>query len=202
LQTDAAAWEEVLQRVASVQRASLGRAERLLAAGAPDFRPHTVAARLEQLVEDLRLVGDERRRVLAMVPGIASAAADLQRNSIGVGISHGDLQPNNLLAPPTSKPFDWGDAVVAHPFCTLTSMRWSIDDQQLFNVVRDAYLSEWTDMADITKLRRIAECAELVGCVASIWTWVRVGPAGIALHPASIPAWFERIELGLTRLGS
>jgi hypothetical protein len=199
--TDPAAWAPVLNHVASAQRAAIGKEEQLLAAGVPDFRPHTVTARLEQLIDDLNLAGSERRRVLAMVSKVGEIACRLGSDGIGVGISHGDLQPNNLLVPPASKPFDWGDAVVAHPFCTLTILRWSINDEHLHEVVREGYLLNWTDIADTTELRHVAQCAELVGCVAAIWTWVRVGRAGIDLHPASIPTWFDRIELGLRSFG-
>ena len=96
-----------------------------------------------------------------------------------------------------SKPFDWGDAVVGHPFCTLTSMRWSVDNDDLYATLHDDYLSHWADVAEVSELRRSAALAEFVGCVASIWTWVRVGPEGIELHPASIPAWLDRIESGI-----
>jgi hypothetical protein len=197
LQFDLKAWAPVLARIAQAQRATCTRAEELLSVGVPDFRPHTVAHRLHNIVNDLGLTGKARDRVLAFEPGLAAAAAELITGPIGSAISHGDLQPNNMLAPPTSKPFDWGDAVIAHPFCTLTSLRWSIDDPNLYRILRRGYLAHWSDTATPCELEQLAEAAELVGCVASIWTWIRVGPAGIALHPNSIPTWFNRIEAGI-----
>jgi hypothetical protein len=193
---DITVWAPVLANLAAAQRATMshvGRVDLLLEVGVPDFRPHLVAERLELLGSE-PLLGQYARRIAAVVPGISTAAAQLDADSIGWSVSHGDLQPNNMLAPPTSKPFDWGDAVVAHPFCTLTSLRWSIDNDDLYVRLRHEYLTHWADVANLRELVRVAHLAELVGCVAAIWTWVRVGPAAIALHPHPIPMWLERIE--------
>jgi hypothetical protein len=198
LHSDPELWAPVLANVAEAQKATVGRTQELISVGVPDFRPSTVGLRLEQLVVDLDLVGVQRRRVLGFATQLETAAAELDSGPIGSAISHGDLQPNNMLAPPTSKPFDWGDAVVTHPFCTLTSLRWSVDDVDLYGVLRSSYLSHWSDHGPPAELNRLADLAQLVGCVASIWTWVRVGPAAIKVHPKSIPTWFDRIENGLT----
>ena len=63
-------------------------------------------------------------------------------------IQHDDLHGGNILVGPDGdRFFDWGDAVVAHPFTTLTTTFNSIAhktgrdlDDPVFSRLRDVYL--------------------------------------------------------------
>jgi aminoglycoside phosphotransferase (APT) family kinase protein len=162
--------------------------------GVPDFHPQTVCDRLRLIGEELEFSKLQLARIHMLADQLEPVAVALAASPLADGLSHGDLHANNLFGPPTSKPFDWGDAVVGHPFCTLSNLRMSLDDDDFYFILRDRYLQEWGDLMDPVELRRDAEHAEIAGCVAAIWTWLRVGPEGIALHPNSIPSWIDRLE--------
>ena len=125
------------------------------------------AAELARLLDDDRVWGlvtpDER----AAADGRASAAAcraaarsatasrGWTRPASPHTIQHDDLHGGNIVVGPAGdRFFDWGDAVVAHPFATLTVTFNSIAhqtgrdlDDPAFDRLRDAYLEAWTDVA-------------------------------------------------------
>ena len=62
-----------------------------------------------------------------VVRTLADDAGGVRRSS--ASLDHGDLHGNNVLVASGDGPirlFDWGDAVVAHPFATLTTTLGSI----------------------------------------------------------------------------
>ena len=100
-------------------------------------------------------------------------------------VDHNDLHPWNMLVPRLDRPdevrfYDWGDAVIAHPFaCTLVPLGWtqhrlasSLDDPDLLGI-RDAYLKVFSDLAPHAELAATLEAACRVGKVARALTWAR-----------------------------
>ena len=101
--------------------------------------------------------------------------------------------------------FDWGDAVVGHPFGTLLTALRSIahhhelspDDPALVRVA-DAYLETWSDLADVVDLRAQARLAIRVGPITRTLAWRRalVGcdEASLAEWGDNPGGWLEEIE--------
>jgi Ser/Thr protein kinase RdoA (MazF antagonist) len=151
-----------------------------------------VTERFRSLVET---VADEdlRRRLLARVPTVEQAAANLA-DGVPPTVQHDDLHDANVLAgldglgPPAF--FDWGDAMVSHPFATLLvtrrvlTMRLGKDaESSAADRLTDAYLDAWADIAPRARLRDHVDDALVVGAVGRAWSWAR------ALQAAPEPEW-------------
>jgi hypothetical protein len=176
-------WIGLLPAYAAFQRRTTEAVDALLAAGVPDERPRRYPAILEQLVdvdglwtrvdEPERATSDETRRRLADLAGLVQdLAGELESSPVAVSLDHGDLHGNNVLPDASNGPriFDWGDAVVAHPFATLTSTLGSIGYHAGLDPygpgvadVRDAYVAAWADVAPIEALRADATLAMDLG---------------------------------------
>jgi Phosphotransferase enzyme family len=196
------AWAPALAALVRVQRAALQRGRELVRLGVPDFHPRTICDRLRWIGDELSLPAVQLKRIRMLADQLEPISIELVASPFADGLSHGDLHANNLFAPPTSTPFDWGDAVVGHPFCTLSNLRMSLNDDDFYFILRDRYLAAWRDAMNPVELRREADHAEIAGCVAAIWTWLRIGPDGIALHPNSIPSWIDQLETLLRQSGA
>jgi hypothetical protein len=94
--------------------------DRLLAAGAPDWR----AARFPGLVEDLLsrpethsvLAREELARLHALAADLPARFAALQRCGLPETLVHGDFHPGNFRSDGTTLVLlDWGDSGVGHP---------------------------------------------------------------------------------------
>jgi len=109
---------------------------------------------------------------LAAAPGAAS-------------LDHNDLHPWNMLVPGLGQPdrvrfYDWGDAVIAHPFAAmLVPLGWtqrrlgiSLHGPELAQI-RDAYVHVFSDLAPHAQLVATLELACRVGKVARVLTWTR-----------------------------
>ena len=191
---DLDAWERIIRDYAALQRSSETRVDDLTAAGVPDGRPATVAATLRALVDDEDLwdldlqdpedraaVAAARPRLTALLPWVADVAAELRELGIASTIQHDDLHGGNIFVGPDGvRFFDWGDAVVAHPFGTLTVTLNSIahhaglapTDPGLVRV-RAAYLETWTDVAPRVDLERQLDLAIELGRIARAAAWKR-----------------------------
>ena len=165
---DLVAWERILAEYAALQRsvegdAAVGRAAR---GRTPDGRPagcpmrssacSTTTRRGPASVPDGRAEADAARLRLRGSAGVIRAAAtDLASAGVAAAIQHDDLHGGNILVGPAGdRFFDWGDAVVAHPFGTLTTTFNSIAhktgldlDDPAFARLRDVYLEAWTDVS-------------------------------------------------------
>jgi hypothetical protein len=106
--------------------------------------------------------------------------ARLASTGIAATIQHDDLHGGNIMAADGDRFFDWGDAVVAHPFATLTVTFNSIAhntgrglDDRAFTRLRDAYLEAWTDIAPRDLLAEAAAVARDLGCIGRSLAWER-----------------------------
>jgi hypothetical protein len=191
---DLNAWERILAEYAALQRSVEDEATRdeILAAGVPDGRPSRLPGELARLLEDDGAWGmitdDERaatdaarRRLRGRLAAVDDAVAELEAAGIPASIQHDDLHGGNILVGPNGdRFFDWGDAVVAHPFSTLTTTFNSIAhhtgrglDDPVFERLRDVYTDAWTDRLAPPDLVRAVALARALGCVSKSLAWER-----------------------------
>ena len=102
--------------------------------------------------------------------------------SFSVLLEHDDLHGGNVLVGPDGdRFFDWGDAVVAHPFGTLTVTFNSIAhklelpaEDPAFARLEAVYLEAWDGVAPRADLRRAAAITRVLGCIGRALAWERV----------------------------
>jgi len=181
------AFVTMLPRYAQLQRALAPEAGRLLTLGVSDMRAAIMPRRFE---EALHAVADTidpetRERVAAMGETFASWCRRLASMPGAPSVDHNDLHPWNILVPRLDRPdevrfYDWGDAVVAHPFASmLVPLTWLQDrlglglDSPSAIRVREAYLAEFGDLATPAQLQETLELACRVGKVARALIWHR-----------------------------
>jgi hypothetical protein len=190
---DPSAWIDILPAYATMQRRHEDRTEALIAAGVPDERPARYPGILVGLLADddpWRRVDDAdraraeatRRSLSDLVPLVERLSAELDASSVRPSVEHGDLHGNNVLFARNGTPrfFDWGDAVIAHPFVTLTTTLGSIGHHGGFDPygprlarLRDAYIEAWTDVVPRRDLRHEATVAMDLGHIGKAAAWER-----------------------------
>ena len=198
---DLLAWERILGEYAALQRSVEGdpAVADMLAAGTPDGRPERLPDQLDRLLEDDvvwtrvtpadRAEADAARRRLRRAAGeIREAASELASSGVAASIQHDDLHGGNILVGPAGdRFFDWGDAVVANPFGTLTTTFNSIAHKTgldlgdpAFVRLRDVYLDAWTDRLPRETLTEVTTLARDLACIGKSLSWER---AFIGLAP-------------------
>lgn len=191
--TDLGRWERILADYAALQRRMEQRVDEMLVVGVPDQRPEHVPDTLTRLLEaddvwtrvdavDRPTAERARERLRQLAPVVADMAAALAASRIAATIDHGDLHGNNIVIGDDGSPrfFDWGDAVVAHPFATLSTTLGSIahhaglalDGPELARLRHD-YLEAWTDVATRADLTLTAELAIDLGPIGKAAAWAR-----------------------------
>jgi hypothetical protein len=216
---DIGAWERILAEYAALQRAveSTPVRDEMLLGGVPDQRPGRLGGELARLVEDdaiwARMTSEERvdadiaRADLREAPDIVAAAiAELDAAGVAASIQHDDFHGGNILVGRDGdRFFDWGDAVVAHPFSTLTTTFNSIAhhtgrslDDAVFPRLRDAYTEAWTDCLSRADLARVAVLAQVLGCITKSCAWERalinLGPDEMDGHGDAVAGWLMELD--------
>lgn len=220
---DLGAWARILAEYAVLQRSVEGNEEvaAMLTAGTPDGRPERLVDGLDRLLEDDlawdRVPADEgaaaqaARHRLRGARGIIAAAVDeLASTGIAATIQHDDLHGGNIVVGPEGdRFFDWGDAVVAHPFATLTVTFNSVAhgtgrtlDDPAFGRLRDVYIEAWTDVASRDQLVTSAAFARDLGCIGRALGWERalvdLEPHEMDGHASTVAGWLmefaERLD--------
>ena len=221
---DMAAWAKIVPVYGAFQRGLATAVDDLLGAGVPDERPARYPDMLASLLVDDRIwtrvdpadrprTDAARRRLVDLTPLVAELAAALEASAIPASLDHGDLHGNNVVpaADGSFRLFDWGDAVVAHPFATLTTTLGSIGHHAGVDPyspavveVRDAYLSAWADIAPTPVLDRTATLAIDLGHIGKAAAWERallgLEPDEMAGFHGATAAWLadlaDRLETG------
>jgi hypothetical protein len=168
----------------------------LLAVGVADMRPAAMGDRFDEaLVVAQRHVDrrPDRAEALESVAGLRPTfAAWCERLSAAPGaptLDHNDLHGGNvfLTGAGEARFFDWGDAVVAHPFASAlvlrSVVRWILDvheETPMERRILDAYLEPFTTEAPLAELQEVVDIACEVGKVARALVWARA----VALLPA------------------
>lgn len=181
----------VVPHYAELQRALTGHVGELLSFGLADMRPATLPDRLDEAVEGIgRYLGRHAddadratlRRVAAARPMVVEWCQRLAAGVAPAGLDHNDLHAWNVLTTPSGRPrfYDWGDAVVAHPFAsmlvTLGFFRSELhlaDSNPRARRVRDAYLEAFADLGPRSELVTELELACRVGKIARSLVWLR-----------------------------
>jgi hypothetical protein len=187
---DLGEWERILPAYASLQRELAPRADALIALGVPDLRPAVMPAHFARLIDapSTGLGDSDRARLHDLLPVYTEWCSHLAASGIAPSLQHDDLHDGNVFVGPMvatdpadggDRIFDWGDAVVAHPFGTLLATLRSIASRdstvgrrELLRL-RDAYLEPWTAEQPRAALEETVSTALRVGAVGRAFAWER-----------------------------
>ncbi|SEF12910.1 phosphotransferase [Jiangella alba] len=181
----------VVPQYAELQRTLAAHVGDLLTFGLADMRPAALPERLDEAVEAIgRYLGrhasdDDHtalRRVAAARPTVAEWCDRLTGGVATASLDHNDLHVWNVLTTPSGRRrfYDWGDAVVAHPFASMlvtlgflrSELHLTDDDPRLLRV-RDAYLAGFAELGSRAELVTELELACRVGSIARSLVWLR-----------------------------
>jgi hypothetical protein len=127
---DMSRWGDVLDGAADIARAMEPDVERLLAAGVPDLRLAVLPDKYAALVA----ADDVEQRFRDAVPRVREMAAELASYGVTETLQHDDLHDGQVFVDGDRQLIlDWGDAVISHPFFTLSVtlegvVAWGLDD--------------------------------------------------------------------------
>jgi hypothetical protein len=127
---DLTRWDDVLDGAADIARAMETDVGALLAAGVPDLRLATLPGRYAEVVD----APDVERRFRDAVPRVRELAEELASYGVPETLQHDDLHDGQVFVRGDRQLIlDWGDAVVSHPFFTLSVtlegvVAWGLDD--------------------------------------------------------------------------
>ncbi|WP_371406402.1 aminoglycoside phosphotransferase family protein [Kribbella sp. NBC_00662] len=171
-------WEEVLVQYADLQRTLVPRAEDLLRLGVPDAR--VLPELFDSIVQTIEV--GVRERLAAFRPQLVEWCAELDGIGIPATLDHADLHDGQILVagPGRYTFFDWGDANVGHPFCSLLvaiDRAAELLGPDVVQRLEDAYLEPWTAEHPRSDLRRAAALARRLSPLTRASSWGRLFPA-------------------------
>lgn len=176
-------WEEILRQYASMQRALVPRAREMEELGVPSARTAALPELFDRLLaENTALRSDERRRLEDLRPVLADWCAELAAVGVADTLDHSDLHDAQLFVAGSGRFtfFDWGDAAVSHPFCSLLVPALRAGERygpQVLPRLRDAYLEPWTGAGRSgADLRRAVRLAWRLGALGRACSWGRLFP--------------------------
>ncbi|MFJ4920534.1 aminoglycoside phosphotransferase family protein [Streptomyces sp. NPDC088725] len=180
---DPYAWEEPLSRYADMQRTLMSHTEEVESLGVP--KAHTAALpevfdRIVQSNGTLESADVEQLRELR--PRLVDWCAELAGMGIADALDHSDLHDGQLFAPRPGRLtfFDWGDAAVTHPFCSLLVPARAARERfgpGVLPRLRDAYLEPWTSSGlTAPELRRAVSLACRLATIGRACSWCRLFP--------------------------
>jgi aminoglycoside/choline kinase family phosphotransferase len=127
---DMSRWDDILDGAAEIARAMELDVDQLLAAGVPDLRLAVLPERYAALVESM----DVEQRFRDAVPRVREMAEELASYGVAETLQHDDLHDGQVFVRGDRQLIlDWGDAVISHPFFTLSVtlegvVAWGLDD--------------------------------------------------------------------------
>jgi hypothetical protein len=167
-----AALTRAMAAYAQLQRAAAPRVDALLAAGVPDMRPQVLPARFDAA---LGFVAPEQaERLRALRPDVVAWCEQLAAAPGAASVDHNDLHPGNMLDG-GARFYDWGDAVIAHPFACLLMPLGYVSGElgRDPSAVLHAYLDGFADLAPRDDLLATARLAVQLAKIARAHTWER-----------------------------
>lgn len=127
---DLSRWDDILEGAADIARAMETDVDALVGAGVPDMRLAVLPDRYAALVE----AEDVEQRFRDAVPRVRELAEELATYAVTETLQHDDLHDGNVFVRAGRHLIlDWGDAVVSHPFFTMSVtlegfVAWGLDD--------------------------------------------------------------------------
>lgn len=177
-------WEDALRGYAVAQRALVPYAEKVAGLGVPSARPDELPGLFDTLVAENTALGrEERVALVALRPRLVEWCQELAAVGVADSLDHADLHDGQLFRPAPGRFtfFDWGDALVGHPFCSLLVPARSAEDRfgpEALPRLRDAYLEPWTgDGVTAGELRRAVGPAWRLAALGRAASWGRMFPA-------------------------
>ncbi|GAB3463179.1 phosphotransferase [Kineococcus endophyticus] len=161
-------WADALRAYGEVQRATAPHADALVALGVPDLRLPELPTAFERLA--LRWAPDLR----PLLPRVRDDAAELADLGLPATLQHDDLHDGNVFAA-GSRPFDWGDACVGHPFASLLVALDAAPEGPApdpSGPAAAAYLAGWPDLP-VEGLDRVLRLAVRLAVVSRADSWDR-----------------------------
>lgn len=172
----------VLPQYGQLQRDLAPHADELVSMGVADMRPAVMPDRFDEAVAVVEArAGQRMDAIREMRATFAGWCERLGESPVAASIDHNDLHPWNIFySAGRARFYDWGDAVVAHPFASMLvalavvrmQLGVGVDDSAVTRP-RDAYLEVWSDVAPRAVLVAEQELACWVGKVARALTWDR-----------------------------
>lgn len=185
---------EVLPRYAELQLALAPHVEELLAIGLTDMGPGRLPERFEEALAVVSAYlsrrGSEQERasyerLLLARPQVEEWSRRLAALPGAVSLDHNDLHAWNVFYAVRAgrvdvRFYDWGDAVVAHPFSSMMiglgwlKRMWGVgdDDPRLLRA-RDAYLEPYDGLGPRALLVETLELSCRLGEIARALVWAR-----------------------------
>jgi hypothetical protein len=186
------AWTDLLRQYAGMQRALIPHARAMERLGVPSARTRDLPEVFDKLLARNTLLGpDARTRLGALRPRLVDWCAELAALGIEDSLDHADLHDGQLFRPAPGRFtfFDWGDAAVSHPFCSLRVTAERACDRygpQVLPRLRDAYLEPWTGAGRTAAgLRRAASLAWRLSSLGRAASWGRVFPSASGTEPGA-----------------
>ena len=197
----AGALGEAMVQYGRLQRELMPAVSRMSAARVPDMRPAAMLDAFDRAVAMTRAAaaGDPARQdrhaaVAAARSQVAGLCAELVGSMLPASLDHNDLHPHNIsFSGGTARFFDWGDAVLAHPFAAMLVPLGLV--RQLLGepsggpqsiAVRDAYLDPFRSLAPGEDLPATLDIACRVAKIARAHAWQRaIGAAAEQGDPAA-----------------
>ncbi|MEU6017615.1 aminoglycoside phosphotransferase family protein [Streptomyces sp. NPDC047515] len=201
---DPRAWEEPLRQYAGMQRALLPYTERIELLGVPGARTASLPETFDRIVDMNTALEPTRLKALRELrPRLAEWCEELAGVGIPDTLDHSDLHDGQLFAPAPGRFtfFDWGDAAVAHPFCSfLVPARFARErfGPEVLPRLRDAYLEPWEGEGRTTaELRSALSLAWRLGAIGRACSWGRLfpGASGSAGAPGDAESAHWLLEL-------
>ena len=183
-------WVEVLTQYADLQRALVSHTDELVGLGVPDARVAELPGIFDKTVADNQTLGAaDRERLQGFRPRLVEWCEELAAIGVPESLDHADLHDGQILVagPDRFTFFDWGDANVSHPFCSLLVAAERAAEQHGSDIIprlRDAYLEPWTTDHSAAELRRAAELAWRLGQLGRAGSWGRLFPDAMPVGDA------------------
>jgi len=208
---DYALWEQAIRAFARLQVASVEQVDYLLQVGCLDRRPQSLPAEIAPLLADPNardtIGADELTRLSALAPRLRSACAELADFGVPPTLVHGDLHAANIAVRDGDITFfDWTDACVAHPFIDVPLLLQDagrvLAEPDAGAKLREAYLSEWTALVPIERLREAYAVAEPVVALHHAVSYrhivASVDPVSALAFRYGIDLWLRALLTSLT----
>ena len=176
-------WDELLPRYAELQMELAGDVEELVALGAPDKRPATVAAAYPELIERVGHLGTvDAKRLLALMPELESLTEALAGGTMPATLIHEEFHETNVfVGADGARLLDWGEAAVSHPFAGLVNTLRDIAFRRRLRPngremlrLRSVYLEPWARFGSPPELEELFGRGYLLGALCRAMTWDRV----------------------------